>query len=545
MRNQSVLPSLLAVTGSALLLSACGGGGGDSNSSSATPTPTQQVSGKAIDGYLVGATVCLDLNDNGVCDSGEPSTTTQTDGSYSLPVSGTVTGKKLLLVVTSSTKDLSRPGYTFPASFTLSTILSDTANQHVTPLTSLVAAQMEAGLSRAAAQQNVATLVGGAVDLNADYIAGQDSATSALASKVVDKITTFAANGKADPDTVRAVLNAITEKGNVDQVTPADVTAHISQPVYSRNVDAAAILKAGTYSWYGLLNGSGAQPVAVRELDTLSSAGYQNQQQKYVSPQWQAMVWGEFSPNAGEYELKADGSWTDFLSSQNPEPAWTLQQVDGNAITATHPLTGISARLELRAAKLDGKPIAAVMKGMLDSTLLGQIHGNFAVGSTGYATFIRRTLDLVSISDCNPATHNNQPCNVIGDPTQSYRAVDQVFGLDIPISANGNLLRLNADGTAAIRDANGQVLTSQVRWSRLARNANVLVLSIALNDAKAAQLNQLDDIQAGNQIAIALRAGHLQLALVEPASIDRGGIAFSSSTFDQFFTALKAVLGWS
>ncbi|MEW4336434.1 hypothetical protein [Chromobacterium vaccinii] len=534
-----------ALAGSALLLSACGGGGGDSNASSTTPTPTQQVSGKAIDGYLVGATVCLDLNDNGVCDPGEPSTTTQADGSYSLPVSGTVTGKKLLVVVTPSTKDLSRPGYTFPTSFTLSTILSDTANQHVTPLTSLVAAQMEAGLSRAAAQQNVATLVGGSVNLNADYIAGQDSASSALASKLVDKITTFATNGKTDPDTVRAVLNAITAKGNVDQVTPADVTAQASLPVYSRNVDAAAILKAGTYSWYGLLNGGGAQLVAVRELDTLSNAGYQNQQQKYVSPQWQAMVWGEFSPNAGEYELKADGSWTDFLSNQNPEPIWTLQQVDGNAITVTNPLTGISGRLELRAAKLDGKPIAAVMKGQLDSTLQGQIHGNFAVGSIGYATFIRRNLDQVSITDCSPVTHNNQPCNVIGDPTQSYRAVDQVFGLDIPVSNNGNLLRLNADGTAAIHDANGQVLTSQVRWSRLARNANVLVLSIALNDAKAAQLNQLDDIQAGNQIAIALRAGHLQLALVESASIDRGGIAFSSSTFDQFFAALKTALGWS
>uniref|UniRef100_UPI000640BC0F hypothetical protein n=1 Tax=Chromobacterium subtsugae TaxID=251747 RepID=UPI000640BC0F len=148
-------------------------------------------------------------------------------------------------------------------------------------------------------------------------------------------------------------------------------------------------------------------------------------------------------------------------------------------------------------------------------------------------------------TDCHPATHNNQPCNVIGDPTQSYRAIDQVFGLDIPVSSNGNLLRLSADGTAAIRDANGQVLISQVRWSRLARSANVLVLSIALSDAKAAQLNQLDDIQAGNQIAIALRAGHLQLALVEPASIDRGGIAFSSSTFDQFFAALKTTLGWS
>ena len=61
-------------------LAACGGGG-DSGQPSAgggtTPTtPTPTITGKAIDGYLAGATVCLDLNNNGVCDAGEPSAIT-------------------------------------------------------------------------------------------------------------------------------------------------------------------------------------------------------------------------------------------------------------------------------------------------------------------------------------------------------------------------------------------------------------------------------------------------------------------------------------
>lgn len=543
MKPQSTLPGLLAATSSALLLSACGGGGGDSSSASTPTTPTQQVSGKAIDGYLVGATVCLDLNDNGVCDPGEPSTTTQADGSYSLPVSGTITGKKLLVVVTPSTKDLSRPGYTFPASFTLSTLLSDTTNQHVTPLTSMVTAQMEAGLSRTAAEQNVTALLGGTVNLNADYIAGQDAATSALASKVVDKITTFAANGQADANKVRAVLNAIADKGNVDQVTQADVDAQASRPIYSRSVDAAAVLQSGVYSWYGLESSNGQQ-VALRELNSLSSTGLATLHQKYVNQQWQSSVWADFFPHNGEYDLKADGSWTDFIGNQNPEPVWGQAQVDGNAITVTNPLTGISGRLELRVAKLDGKPIAKVMQGQMDATLQNALAGNFAAGSVGYTTYIRHNLDQVSISDCDPIFNSGRSCNVIGDSTQSYSTVDQAFGLDIPVSANGNLLRLNADGTAAIRDANGQVLSSQIHWSRLARNANVLVLSIPLKDAQTAKLNQLDDIQSGNQLAIALRAGHLQFAIVEPASVDHGGIAFASSTFDQFFSTLKVVLGW-
>ncbi|QND87095.1 Uncharacterized protein ChrSV_4877 [Chromobacterium vaccinii] len=542
MQTPSSLSSLLAVTSSALLLSACGGGGGDSGTPSTPPAPTQQVSGKAIDGYLVGATVCLDLNDNGVCDPGEPSTTTQADGSYSLPVNGTVTGKKLLVVVTPATKDLSRPGYTFPASFSLSTILSDTANQHVTPLTSMVAAQMEAGLSRSAAEQNVTTLLGGSVDLNGDYIAGQDQATSALASKVVDKITTFASNGQADADKVRAVLNAIASKGSVDQVSQADVDAQASQPRYSRNVDAAAVLKSGVYSWYGLESSNG-QSVPLRELSSLSSAGLATLHQKYLAQQWQPSVWADFFPHQGEYDLKADGSWTDFIGNQNPEPVWGQAQVDGNAITVTNPLTGIVGRLELRAAKLDGQPMAKVMQGALDSSLLNALRGDFAAGSVGYTTYIRHNLDQVSISDCDPAFNNNQSCNVIGDKAKTYSAVDQVFGLDIPVSASGNLLRLNADGSAAIRDNQGHVLSSQIRWSRLARNANVLVLNIALKDAQAAQLSQLDDLLAGNRLAIALRAGRLQFASVEPAKRDRGGITFAPATFDQLFNALKPTLG--
>ena len=66
----------------ATALAACGGGGdsGPSQPSAGgggTPTtPAPAVTGKAIDGYLVGATVWLDLNNNGVCDSGEPTAVT-------------------------------------------------------------------------------------------------------------------------------------------------------------------------------------------------------------------------------------------------------------------------------------------------------------------------------------------------------------------------------------------------------------------------------------------------------------------------------------
>lgn len=83
-------------------LAACGGGGGEpAPQSVGTPTvtsgtpgtpeevvpPESLLTGVAIDGPLVGAKVCLDLNTNWVCEPNEPSTTTVSGGRYRLNIS--------------------------------------------------------------------------------------------------------------------------------------------------------------------------------------------------------------------------------------------------------------------------------------------------------------------------------------------------------------------------------------------------------------------------------------------------------------------------
>jgi hypothetical protein len=69
----------------ASLLAGCGGGGGGDNS--AVIDANYQLNGTVVDGYLVGAKVCLDLNTNWVCDAGEPFATTGTGGRYKLDIS--------------------------------------------------------------------------------------------------------------------------------------------------------------------------------------------------------------------------------------------------------------------------------------------------------------------------------------------------------------------------------------------------------------------------------------------------------------------------
>jgi acid phosphatase len=65
------------------ILTACGGGSGGGDTGSASVT-----SGTVIGSYFRNAKVCLDANNNGVCDAGETSTTSDSQGRYSLTGSG-------------------------------------------------------------------------------------------------------------------------------------------------------------------------------------------------------------------------------------------------------------------------------------------------------------------------------------------------------------------------------------------------------------------------------------------------------------------------
>ncbi len=78
--NKTVLASVLATT-----LVGCGGGG-SSTSGSSTSGSTVEFTGKAIDGYITGATVYLDLNFNGSLDANEPNVITEGEGDFNLTV---------------------------------------------------------------------------------------------------------------------------------------------------------------------------------------------------------------------------------------------------------------------------------------------------------------------------------------------------------------------------------------------------------------------------------------------------------------------------
>lgn len=87
-----------------LLLAGCGGGGAGNTNDSVEPeagaavgeveaventsseNSASSVSGRVADGYIQGAVVCVDINENDSCDADEPSTVTGNGGTYNLDI---------------------------------------------------------------------------------------------------------------------------------------------------------------------------------------------------------------------------------------------------------------------------------------------------------------------------------------------------------------------------------------------------------------------------------------------------------------------------
>lgn len=200
------LPKGAVTLASCLILAACGGGSSPQSSTGGT------FAGTVIDGYIEGATVCLDVNANLTCDSGEPSDTTAKDGTYKLDTTALTTDQikatHLLTVVPASAKDADDAGKTLAEAGKSGFNLLAPAAAYVTgsgavtgavisPLTTLVAHDIITSQTPlATAQANVRVRLGleSGVDLGQDFVAKKDTALSEKA-----QILTFAlGNVKAD-----------------------------------------------------------------------------------------------------------------------------------------------------------------------------------------------------------------------------------------------------------------------------------------------------------------------------------------------------------
>lgn len=175
-RPMRVVTSIAA----ALFVTACGGAGGGGTAGSGSST---LLSGLAVDGYLQGSNVFLDLNSNGALDAGEPSTTTDTNGRYVLDykgVTGLVTG--LSIVVTGGID--SDTGLAFAGQLKATADVAE-QGQVVTPLTTLVDALVAQG--HAANVSTARTMVASSLGLTVDQLSVDPVAAIANAPALYTK----------------------------------------------------------------------------------------------------------------------------------------------------------------------------------------------------------------------------------------------------------------------------------------------------------------------------------------------------------------------
>lgn len=133
----------VALSAISVLLAGCLGGGSATNAGNTTT-----FSGTVIDGYLQGATVCLDTNSNGMCDPGEPNAVTNASGVYSLSATSAQAASAAVVAEVPATAIDADTASAVGAAFTLTAPAGASA---VTPLTALVHDKMQGGLSQASA----------------------------------------------------------------------------------------------------------------------------------------------------------------------------------------------------------------------------------------------------------------------------------------------------------------------------------------------------------------------------------------------------------
>lgn len=230
--NKKYILSAIAATALTAVLSGCG------SSNTTTTTATDTLSGLAVDGYLSGATVCLDTNANNVCDTTEPNTTTASDGSFTLDLSSVslqVKQTAQLLVYGGEDIATARPFVGI-----LKAPLYDDANVNITPITTMLAAKVETNddLDINAAKAEIAGALGiTEAEITLDPVKAQNKELYKHALKI--------------QKTIEVLVEAVKEINSTIEDDSQDfeiITDQIAQGFTGATVDITTIINAIDFS---------------------------------------------------------------------------------------------------------------------------------------------------------------------------------------------------------------------------------------------------------------------------------------------------------
>lgn len=260
-------PTLTLGLMAAAVLTACGGGGGGG-----TAATTTSISGVVADGYLTGAKVCLDKNENTVCDASEPSAITGAGGAYTITgvSAADVAAYPVVAEVPATATDSDFPGATVGKAFVLTAPKGSTT---ITPLSSLVHQELQANpaLSAASAAANVKATLSITADPLTDYIAKSDANAHIRAQMITQSIKnnadTVGGGTAAQKKELQGVLLTLAKQAVTAAAPAAGASAPVTVPVVG--VEDANTVRATLVS--KLSTGTASQDVTVN-FDVVNGA---------------------------------------------------------------------------------------------------------------------------------------------------------------------------------------------------------------------------------------------------------------------------------
>jgi uncharacterized repeat protein (TIGR04052 family) len=251
----------VAITAIAALVAGCGGGNGGG-----IGAVTNSLSGIVADGYISGATACLDTNNNGICDAGEPSGSV-TNASGVFTITGFTTGDDtkypVVVQIPSTAVDSDFPASTVGQAFSLTAPVGKT---FVSPLTTLVQQKVAAGNTLAAADAAVLQLLG-----VASGVASGVSATENY--MVLQPAGTDQTNAHIRAHAAAQVVAAVFKQGKINLADTAAATNLATQSTLANQAQTVLSLQnqATGASAAALFSGTAVTASSVAPMSTLKA----------------------------------------------------------------------------------------------------------------------------------------------------------------------------------------------------------------------------------------------------------------------------------
>jgi hypothetical protein len=258
----------------------CGGGSGGGTATVTSPV-IQSVSGTVIDGYVEGAIVCEDTNENNQCDNGEPTGRSDLNGNFTLQ--GIIGSHQLL----------SDGGVSMDTNLTVKGVMSAPAGSLViTPATTIIQSLVKSGLHQNEAEEmfktafNLDTAVTMDMIIKSDPIALVEKNTTGAADivrsivQIQNIIAQSAAaihgveQGISDRNATRSSLNALihvmkTSTGRIDS-DPTKMTRIVNLALENSGTSAPSSVSSNVGTIIATINKE-TEKLSVNQADILTT----------------------------------------------------------------------------------------------------------------------------------------------------------------------------------------------------------------------------------------------------------------------------------